>query len=359
MNTDYLQRLLDDPLHAVRTAARAGTRIVGYVGDDVPVALIIAADALPVRLRALPRGDSTRADEFLESAHSPELRSIVAQWLAGAFDFLDAVVFPRTDDSAQRAYYYLCELQRRGRCGGPRPLLYDVANLPRPTSLDHTLDSTRRLARDLGTQDARFAAALGRVARREALLADVRARRRAAAPLPGSVAWRVAHAAACDWSEAFESAIGAWLPTVPVRQGGRRILLAGNVTPDDSLQLAVESAGASIVAEQVDPVAGSASSQPDDVESLAAQFHARRTPVIAMRHDARWLADAARAVEADGVVLWLIEEDEALPWEIARQVRSLGEARIPTLLLTRQAWPPDAVALRAVQRFVTHDEGAA
>ena len=42
------------------------------------------------------------------------MRSIAEQWLTGELDFLDAVVFPRSDDSAQRLYYYLCELQRRG-----------------------------------------------------------------------------------------------------------------------------------------------------------------------------------------------------------------------------------------------------
>ena len=31
----------------------------------------------------------------------------------------------------------------------------------------------------------------------------------------------------------------------------------------------------------------------------------------------------------DAVVFWLIEEDEALPWEIARQMRSVEAAGIP------------------------------
>jgi hypothetical protein len=356
---EYLQRLLDDPLRVARAAARSGTRVVAYVGDDIPVALIAAADALPVRLRALPRADASRADEFLESAHSPELRSIVAQWLAGAFDFLDAVVFPRTDDSAQRAYYYLCELQRRGRCRGPRPVLYDVANLPRQTSRDHTLDSTRRLAHELGVQDALLPAALERVARRAALLADVHARRSADAPLPGSAAWRVAHASPCDWSEGFESALAGFLAHAQVLRGARRIVLAGNVTPDDSLQLAVEAAGGSVVAELIDSTAVVPASGAADIDAVAAHFQARRSPVVAMRHDGDWIANGARAARAAGVVLWLIEEDEALPWEIARQVRSLREAQVPTLLLTRQCWPPDATALRAVREFVGQLEGAA
>ena len=59
-----------------------------------------------------------------------------------------------------------------------------------------------------------------------------------------------------------------------------------------------------------------------------------------MREDGHWMSVRPR-VQADAVVFWLIEENEALPWEIARQVRDLRERRIPTLLLTRQPWEVD------------------
>ena len=96
------------------------TRVIGYIGNDVPVALILAANAIPTRLRGDLRASTHRASEFVESAFLPEMRAIVEQWLAGELDSLHSVVFPRTDDSAQRVYYYLCELQRRRVCGGPR-----------------------------------------------------------------------------------------------------------------------------------------------------------------------------------------------------------------------------------------------
>ena len=108
-----IHELLADPLAAARTAARGGSRVIGYVGNDIPVALILAADALPVRLRGLA-GPTPRADRFLESSFTPDTRSIAEQWLAGDLDFLDAVVFARSDDAGQRLYYYVCELQRRG-----------------------------------------------------------------------------------------------------------------------------------------------------------------------------------------------------------------------------------------------------
>ncbi|HEY6126459.1 MAG TPA: hypothetical protein VIV63_17525, partial [Steroidobacteraceae bacterium] len=62
--------------------------------------------------------------------------------------------------------------------------------------------------------------------------------------------------------------------------------------------------------------------------------------------------ERARQAHVDAVVLWLIEEDEALPWEIARQMRSLADARIPALLLSRQSWRAGETALNQVKLFV-------
>src|SRR5689334_2451978 len=110
--SSLVHRLRQDPQDAARSAARAGQRVVGYVGDAIPVALLLASGALPVRLRGTLGADTTGVDGFIESSFTPELRGIANQWLAGALDHLEAVVFARTDDSGQRLYYYLCELQR-------------------------------------------------------------------------------------------------------------------------------------------------------------------------------------------------------------------------------------------------------
>ena len=52
------------------------------------------------------------------------------------------------------------------------------------------------------------------------------------------------------------------------------------------------------------------------------------------------------------LIVVLREHDEALPWEIARQVRSLREAGVPTLLLTRQSWDVAEGAVRQVNEFM-------
>ena len=92
--------------------------------------------------------------------------------------------------------------------------------------------------------------------------------------------------------------------------------------------------------------------QTDPLAAIAADFWRRESPALAMRGNARWLVDNAREHRADAVLLWLSEEDEALPWEIARQLRSLQDANIPALLLARQPAQVTAAALAQVTNLL-------
>jgi len=347
-----LFRLRQDPQAAARSASAAGERVVGYVGNDVPVALLLAARALPVRLRGSNKADTTRADRFLESSFTPELRVIAEQWLQGGFDHLHAVVFARGDDSGQRLYYYLCELQRRGACAGPLPLLFDVASLPRDASFEHTLESTRLLAAQLGAPVEALPPALERVARREELLRSVQARRRLPAPLPGSAAWSLEYAAACDWRVTFDDAAQRWLDAAALLPMPRRVVLAGDPPSDDQLHTAIEAAGASVVLELTQSSPATLRTRRDPLGAIAEEFQRRELPALAMRRNPRWLADQALDHRADAVLVWLSEQNEALPWEIARQMQSLRTAGIPALLLARQPWQLSAAALTQVMHFV-------
>jgi len=355
---DSVARLRQDPQAVARASAKAGDRVVGYVGDDIPVALILAAGALPVRLRGVPGAGTERVDAFVESSFSPALRAVAAQWLEGSLDHLDAVIFTRGDDSAQRLYYYLCELQRRGICRGPRPLLFDVASLERQSSSEHTLGSTRVLATDLGTAGNRLEPALLRVARRTELLNSVRTRRALPSPLRSSVAWTVEYAAGCDWRDEFDERAQRWLNEAAVLDTPARVLLAGDPVPDEQLHLAVESAGGSIVLELRGASPGSPFGRKDSLDAIADEFRRRESPAMAMRNNPNWLADCAREQRADAVIVWASEEDEALPWEIPRQMQSLRAAGVPALLLTRQSVQLSAQATEQVMQFVSKLRGS-
>jgi hypothetical protein len=348
----WLERLRRDPQAVARAATARGERVIGYVGTDIPVALILAANALPVRLRALEQDDARGAERFVEDSFAPALRAIASQWLEGQLDHLEAVIFARGDDSGQRLYYYFCELQRRGVCAGPRPLLYDVASLMRPASFEHTLDSTRVLATQLGSATHRLEAALQRVRRRAELAHAVNAHRRLPAPLRGSAAWAFDFAAGCDWRESFDDGARHWLDQASLLHLPRRVMLAGDAPPDDQLHLAAEACGASIVLELTESAATGERAQRDPLAAIADEFQRREPPALAMRRDAHWLADQARDHRIDAALLWLGEHDEALPWEIARQLRSLRSAGIPALLLARQPAQVSAATLTQIMSFL-------
>ena len=76
---ERIARLRQDPQQVAREAARAGERVVGYVGNDIPIALIIAAAALPVRTvgRQAPRRGPTA------SSRARSRPSCVSSWRSG------------------------------------------------------------------------------------------------------------------------------------------------------------------------------------------------------------------------------------------------------------------------------------
>jgi hypothetical protein len=350
-----IERTLADPLGLARAHVSSGGRAVGYVGNDVPVEIILAADALPIRLEGRPEAPTPNADRYLEGAFPPAIRSIAEQWLTGQLDMLDAVVLPRSSDAAQRLYYYVCELQRTGRVRGPRPLIYDVARIRRASSRAHTIEATIALAEELGAPSD-LAHGVSRVRQRRTLLCELRSLRLARPALAGSFGQRVFRASELAWTSDFDRALSAWLDEPPAATGKqRRFLLVGSTPPDERLHLAVEQAGSTIVEELCDATLSmqlrQARVSAPTLEAIGAAQHESAT-------FGQWLMEAqdalvARAehLQVHGAIVWMIEEDEGIAWELASQVDRLTKAGIPTLSLPRQSWVASADALEAIARF--------
>ena len=347
---EYLTQVLADPLAAARSHATAGQTVIGTASSEVPVELIMAAGAFPVALPYEPR-PTPQADVYLEATFSPAARSLTEQWLSGKFDFMDAVVFPRSNDSLQRAYYYLCELQRRQLARGPRPLLFDVAKIPRHTSLAHTREATLRLSQALRSDLDALPDAIALRNRRRDLMQALLQRRRGAQSASGPLAERVARAA--DFCEAgrFDAALQAWLTAPSPPWNGPRLLLAGSAPPDDRWHSAAEAAGARIVEEFGDHAGDrwgeSIALKGSPLDAIADHQTTLRSGSRSFQDRAAALVKRARAAGADGVVLWIIEEDEAIVWDVPAMKASLERANIPLLELTRRAWNEDATGIMA------------
>ena len=341
--TAMIDAILADPLGP----ARAAPRSIGYVGFDVPIDLLLAP---PIYSAHLPWRTGTAfpvADRWLESGFPQWSRAIMEDWAAGHFDFMEAVIFTRGDDAAQRLYYYISELQRRGDIGGPKPLIFDVARINRPTSVARTSYSVRHLAGLLGLTDADLAEGIARAnARREAFEAWEAVRgadgaghaRRARASLYAPI------------NELLESG-----PT-PSLQPERRILLAGSVPPDERIHRTVEASGFSITGEAHDlsllrhgPVV---SASGDPAEAIGGQIQALPIGARSFANRGPIVVEAAARARAQAVILWYVEEDEAQVWQIPSQTQALAREGIPALVLTRRAWSGEDDTAEQIQAFL-------
>ncbi len=331
---------------------RSSEQKIGYVGHDTPIELIFAAGATPIGIHGVAGRGTPRADQYVETTFSPASRSIAEQWLNGELDELEAVIFSRSDDSAQRLYYYLCELQRRGLCNGPRPLLYDIANWNRDSSLAHTIASTRHLARELGASSETLPRAVERVRARAQLLAAVAESTLAPQLARGSFTQRLVRTADRDWSETFDPTLRAAKDPTPASPDATRLMLIGSTPADERLHEAAERAGANIVAtlnEATPQRIDAAAITGDAFEEIARRCRAHSWR--AMLQSPNDFCDRAMALGVAGVILWTVTEDAALAWAAPRIERALHARGIAVLPLVMQPWNVAAHTLDAVAAF--------
>lgn len=333
-----------DPLAAARAHQKAGGRVVGYVGAEIPVELIIAANAMPLQLSGLVLTDFKEADRYLEDRFAPSVRAVAEQYLRGRLDFLDAIILPRSDDSAQRLYYYLCELCRSKIVDGPTPLIYDLAKIPRDSSLTYTEQATRKLAQTIGCEELALPKAIALRNRRRDLLAAANLARIRRNNVQGSFIDRLFRAADLCEAIPFDTALSDWLERNQREEAipGPRVLLTGSAPPDERLHRAVESAGGNVVAEFGDFASCSAQlpaiPEEGSFTALAQHYHSLTHGSRAFINRAKETVARAQSSQVDGVIQWLIEQEEALVWDVPAQKSALAAAGIPTLSMVRRCW---------------------
>ena len=339
-----LDEILADPLRAVRSAEQG----IGYVGADVPVDLLLATGRVACHLPWSADRATPVADQWLESSFPGWARSMLEDWAAGRFDCLSQVVFSRGDDSAQRLYYYVCELQRRRLLGGPEPLIFDVAGIPRESSRLHTVAAVRSLATRFGVDDLALLEGMRAANRRRALFGRIDATRTAA----GDLYEKIARASLFDDVDAILDE-ARW----PDAAGNGRLLLAGSAPPDDRLHRAAETAGWSVVGEthgrsltRLGPLIEENAADP--AAAIGAQRHAAAAGPRGFGDVATALLATVHRKGAQAVVLWLTREEESLVWHVPAQRAALAAAGIPMLTLTARRWDASDGAMDEIAGFL-------
>lgn len=238
----------------------------------------------------------SRAANIFENRFAPWCAALVEDWMCGAFDQFDSVVFSRGDDTVQRLYYYVCELQRRGLMAGPEPLLFDVCLIDRPSSEARQAREVRELARLLGVDEAALEASI---------VATNRVRKDEAVELDGNTC-----------------------------------LIAGTPPPDDRLHRAIASGGCTPLGDtlytqwaDLGPPVAEGSGEP--ALALARQIRARPS-VRSFGDPATAIAERIAPARPSCGIFWLSEDDETTGWHLLAMRRPFDEAGIPLLVLTRR-----------------------
>jgi benzoyl-CoA reductase/2-hydroxyglutaryl-CoA dehydratase subunit BcrC/BadD/HgdB len=354
-------------LDVARQAHRDGTRVVGLVGNTIPVELVLASGMRPV-LVAAERGRPTpQADVFMEQIIPPETRALFQSAAGGDYEFLDLLVLSRP---YVQLYYYLKEVFRLGR--GPRfPALhiFDLMQSQRAAvraynrrQFDGLIERLERLSGE-AISERRLADAIAATDTVRDLQRQLLERRWSAA-VAGVDALTAIGAGFFLPPEDYAVALRAYLddlPSNPALTAHARVLVVPSEPLSHTrLHEAIEAAGALVVAEDDwwgsrapganVPFAGSAR------EAIFQKYWLDTASPGVYPAAAReaWLRQHALRADLNGVVFYLPPSDRQLGWDYPRLKAWLTEHAKPSLLVRADATDADGFASirRDAERFV-------
>jgi benzoyl-CoA reductase/2-hydroxyglutaryl-CoA dehydratase subunit BcrC/BadD/HgdB len=328
---------------ALAAAAKAaGGKVIGYMGATVPVELFDAAGVTAAPIGGDLDAPTPLADRYMESLFDPRVRAALQSVLAGEWDMLDLIVLPRTSDSLQRCYYYLCELRRMGHAVPPAKL-YDLLHTPGAASVAYNFERTGELqeaveavaGQPIESEALRRAISQGN-RRRSALQKLVALRRRGR--LGGVDALNAFAASRLMPVEAFEQAVAQVVADAALIHGPR-VVVAGSAQERTALHALIESLGGVVVGDFHDagePMLGDGIDEDAEPRAEIARHYHAIPSSRTFPSDAQAVTAFARAAEASGVVFYYDAEEEALTWDLPAQRRSLEGAGIKVIAFTDQ-----------------------
>ncbi|MHA6667869.1 2-hydroxyacyl-CoA dehydratase subunit D [Homoserinimonas sp. A447] len=336
--------------YADRAALSNGARpVIGYVGQDVPAELILAAGARPLRLRGNPEWNTDAADRYLGTGLDPATRSILAGILAGHFAGLRAIVVSSDCDASQRLFYVLREIQRvEPQTPLPAVYLLDILHLPRPTTTRYNIVRLNQCADALGewtgcpVTDASLADAIKEVNEtRDAQRAVMALRHAVPARLTGAEALAIIVAGTRLPAQRYRTLLQALVDgaeTLPTHEG-TRVFVSGSNHDSDAVYRAIEDGGAVIVSEDHDwgeltigiNVAG------DSLDALARRYQSNGPTAqrASAQERAQYAVTATTRAVAGVLLSYSREKDEAPLWDFPAQAAALT---IPALAAHRQMY---------------------
>lgn len=346
---------------AARAWKAEGGAVVGYLCDNVPVELILAAGCLPFRLSGTPDADLEIVSERIDALYPPDLTgrpafaaSILSQILSGALDFVDYLIIPHNRHAIQAMYRELIEaaeewpdlklpeLHYMDKAWSP---LSDVSGFNR-NAVEALRDTLERWTGRV-VDDEAIASAIDGVEQTRALVRQISAARVEPATSVSGTAALWAYAASTRLPpHQFNSAAQAMLDEAAdlSPREGPRLFVGGSPFDHDRLYAVIEDVGANVVAEDHCWGArlGDAYAMPQGapLDRLADRFHQAPACSIRFSFEATVSASVERAIAAkvDAAIYYVFAGDSAQSWETPDEVAQLRAHGIPVLHLAEQSY---------------------
>ena len=354
---------------AAREWKEKGGKVVGYLSNDVPEEMILAAGFFPFRVSGDPWSGTEEADKYTEPFYDPTVRSMFNMLLAGKYDFLDFIVIPHSNDAILKLYYHLRDAQQiNPSLKLPDLYLFDILHTRFWMTGLYIRDRVRELrkkleewsGKEMSNESLSPAIAIGN--ENKMLLKKVAALR-AAEPsrLSGVEALQIIGSSMFMLKEEHNRLLRQFLKEaeLPARDGVRLFIEGSDL---DHLQFyeLVESCKATIVAENsswgnryfddpVDPFL-------DPIEAISDRYHLK-SPSPRMHSIDRRIEYCLRsAVEAraQGVIFFFLEWDSAPAWDYPDQKKVLEEKGLLTLCFDMQKYLLSASEKKQLKAGVEH-----
>ena len=351
---------------AARAWKDAGGRAVGYLCDNVPEELILAAGFLPYRLSGDSQFSTELLDRYVQPFAAPFsarnrgvgfVDAMLAMLLAGHFDFLDYLIVPHTRKTIQ-AFYRELTLAKQSDPSLRIPELFylDRAYTPFYASEVFNRQSLLELRAQLelwsgaAITDAAIADAIELTNTTRRLLQQLAALRSADPPrISGVQALELIGPSFFMEKREYNRSLKSFIDQVPSEGIGDapRVFLGGS--PLDTLDFyeLVESCGAVIVAEDHcwGNRCGEFAADPNlpPFEALADRYH--RKPACSIEFPMARVVERcvgrAQAARVDGAIFFVMEGDGVHIWDTPDEVAALERNEVPSLYLNRQPYRLD------------------
>jgi benzoyl-CoA reductase/2-hydroxyglutaryl-CoA dehydratase subunit BcrC/BadD/HgdB len=243
---------------------KAGGKVVGYICTEVPEEIIMAAGALPYRLRSPESKDASEGDRYTSYLNCTFCRHTVDEGVRGKFDFLDGFVGTNTCDQIRRLSDFFRVVAFKDGQKGKADAFKETIAVPRlpfaEASIKYYREELDRLKSGLEKHfkvkitDEKIKAAIKETNESRRLLHQLYDLRKAKnPPVSGAESLCITVAYTCMpkalFNEKLKALLGVLDGRVAVPKYKRRLFLYGSELDDPEWVKVIEDQGAIVVAD--------------------------------------------------------------------------------------------------------------